>query len=138
MGRKRAPWPRARAHAAPPSGGQRSLRSWSPSPQASDDRAQERLAPAPEARSEPLGDRGPEIREGLATAELDRSNPRTDGEQGHAFARVVARAGRWIVTVVGCQKKQIVLAKGVNERGQRLIELLKRPVEPRNVVPVPE
>src|SRR4051812_33871825 len=98
-GRTRAPSRRGRAHEAPPSGDPYSALPWSPSPRASDNRAQERLASAPEARSEPLGDRSTEIRKGLATAELDRANLRTDGEQWHAFPCVIARTGRRIVSV---------------------------------------
>src|SRR5688500_259996 len=60
-----------------------------------------------------------------------------DSEQGHPFARVVGRWGRWVVAVVSGNEKQVVLFEWGDERGQRAVEFAERLIEPLSIVLVP-
>src|SRR4051812_17251292 len=102
------------------------------------DHGQKRFAAPAKRTAKPLRDCRAEIRKGLAPPDSPRLDRSSEREEGYALPGVVGGACRRIVSVVGPDEQQIVLAKGINERGQRLVELLQRPVEPRNVIPVPE
>ena len=50
---------------------------------------------------------------------------------------MVGRRRRWIVAVIGGEKKQVVLAQGGKKRGKGAIERAECFMKPRSVVSVP-
>ena len=66
---------------------------------------------AAETDAEPLGNARAEIGKRRATSERDRTHHAPEGEQWDTFACVIGRRGCRVVSVVGGNEEQIVLAK---------------------------
>jgi hypothetical protein len=92
----------------------------------------------PAARhAEELGQRGRDVGEGVALAQVDRRAARVSDQQRDALAGVVRAAEGRVVAVVGGDDQQVLVAAGGEKPGQPAVELDQGVRVPRRVAPVP-
>src|SRR5688572_11121652 len=108
-----------------------------PAPSFADQDRQERRTTPAKRDTEPLRNRGSEVGERVAAAEVARADTWPRHEQRNALAGVVGRRGRRVVAVIGSDEQQVVLSQEGRQRRQVPVELAQRTIEPRRVVPVP-